>query len=182
MMTRRHFVRSALGATLFGTIIGAWLGCAGYRLGTQTLYRPDIHTVHVPVFESDSFRPYLGERLTEAVAKEIELKTPYKVVSDINADSVLTGRIVRNRKRPIAENRNDEPRNIELGFLVEVTWRDRRGDSLGQSFSTPLFPSLLSFGQAVQFIPEGGQSISVAEYDAIARLAEQIVAQMEMPW
>ena len=37
-------------------------GCACYRFGAATLYPPDIHTVYVPVFESDSFRRGLGER------------------------------------------------------------------------------------------------------------------------
>src|SRR5687768_8924245 len=70
-----------------------WLtfpGCAGYQLGQRSLYRPDIRTVHVPVVQSDSYRRYLGERLTEAVVKQIELKTPYKVVGSDSADSVLS--------------------------------------------------------------------------------------------
>jgi hypothetical protein len=46
------------------------------------------------MFESTSFRRNLGERLTEAVVKRSKTE-PYKVVSDPNADSVLTGRIVR---------------------------------------------------------------------------------------
>src|SRR6187200_1904171 len=79
---------SALGATLFGLS-----GCAPYRLGTDSLYSCKIRTVYVPVFESNSFRRGLGERLTEAVQKEIERRTPYKVVGSPNADSVLTGRI-----------------------------------------------------------------------------------------
>ena len=41
---------------------------------------PDVSTVYVPMIESGSYRRDLGERLTEAVAKQIELKTPYKVV------------------------------------------------------------------------------------------------------
>ena len=41
-------------------------GCAGYQIGNRALYRPDIRTVHVPVVQSDSYRRYLGERLTEA--------------------------------------------------------------------------------------------------------------------
>ena len=56
--------------------------------GTDSLYAADIATVYVPMIESDSYRRDLGERLTEAVVKEIELKTPYKVVSTPNADSI----------------------------------------------------------------------------------------------
>ena len=73
-------------------------GCAGYRFGAASLYPPDIQTVYVPVFESNSFRRNLGEWLTEAVCKEIELKTPYKVVGTPNADSVLTGKITSDTK------------------------------------------------------------------------------------
>ena len=31
-------------------------GCAGYRFGAASLYPPDIQTVYVPMFESNSFR------------------------------------------------------------------------------------------------------------------------------
>ena len=35
-------------------------GCAGYQVGNQSLYPSHIHTVYVPIFESNSFRPFLG--------------------------------------------------------------------------------------------------------------------------
>src|SRR5262245_65624285 len=69
-------------------------GCAGYQIGNRSLYRPDIRTVHVPVIQSESYRRNLGEKLTEAVVKEIELKTPYKVVDAESADSILSLRLV----------------------------------------------------------------------------------------
>src|SRR3954467_2368839 len=84
-------------------------GCAGYQIGNRALYRPDIRTVHVPVIQSDSYRRYLGERLTEAIVKEIELRTPYKVVGADAADSVLSVRLVSDSKRVIANNRFSEP-------------------------------------------------------------------------
>ena len=59
-------------------------GCATYRFGNGTLYAPDVRTVYVPMFQSDSYRTTpsvdVGERLTEAVCKEIEKRTPFKVV------------------------------------------------------------------------------------------------------
>ena len=65
-------------------------GCASYQVGSESLYAPDVATVYVPMIESDSYRRDLGERLTEAVIKEIELKTPYKVVGTPDADSILS--------------------------------------------------------------------------------------------
>ena len=108
------------------TLLLTLAGCSAYRVGTSSLYPPDIQTVYVPMFESDSFRRYLGERLTEAVIKEIELQTPYKVVGSPQADSVLTGRIINEAKRVIVENRFDEPRNIEYNIAVQISWVDRK--------------------------------------------------------
>jgi hypothetical protein len=88
-------------------------GCARYRVGNATLYPPDIHTVYVPIFESNSYRRSLGERLTEAVVKEIELKTPFKVVSSPDADSILTGKILADTKRVLIESARDEALDLQ---------------------------------------------------------------------
>jgi hypothetical protein len=157
-------------------------GCAGYQVGTRSLYRPDIRTVHVPMIESNSYRRYLGERLTEAVVKEIELKTPYKVVDSDAADSVLTVRLASDSKRVLAENRFDEPRDIETDFFVQVSWVDRRGDLIMSHNDIPAQPLLLNIGQSANFVPEGGQSLTTAQQEAIQRMAEQIVGQMELAW
>lgn len=157
-------------------------GCAGYYLGSPTLYRPDIATIAIPIFESDSYRRFLGERLTEAVVKQVELKTPYKVTQTFSADSTLQGRIVTESKFVINENVNDEPRDIEFQMYVEMVWRDRQGAAIVGPAAIGIPASLLEFGQAVHFVPEGGQSLSTAQMDQIEKLAEQIVSRMEVPW
>ncbi len=175
-MNRFRFTTSLLvGLILFQ-------GCASYQVGNRTLYRNDIATVSVPVFQSESLRRFLGERLTEAVIKEIELKTPYKVANGTNAHSVLTGRIIHDAKYAITENRNDELRDIELEFFAEVAWQDRSGNSLLAPQRIAIPRPLYEIGQAVHFVPEGGQSLATAQQDALERLAEQIVARMELPW
>ena len=157
-------------------------GCASYHFGNQTLYRADIYTVHVPVFESESFREFLGERLTEAVVKQIELVTPYKVSQGATADSVLYGHLLEEDKYVLTENINDEPRDIEVGMRIEVSWRGRNGEMLAgpETFRVP--NELVRFAQAVHFVPEGGQSLGTAHQEAIQKLAEQIVSRMELPW
>ena len=57
-------------------------GCAAYRFGSATMFRPGIRTVHVPIVRNDTFRLDLGVRLSEALVKEIESRTPYKVTGD----------------------------------------------------------------------------------------------------
>jgi hypothetical protein len=162
--------------------LASTLGCASYRVGHQSLYRPDIHTVHVPVFESESLRRNLGERLTEAVIKQIESRTPYKVVATPDADSVLSGRITHETKRVVAENRNDDARDVETEFRVEVQWISRRGEVLMQHAAVPVGPLNLDIAANAQFIPEAGQSLATAQQEAIEQLAREIVGQMEIWW
>src|SRR5215831_15161877 len=128
-------------------------GCAGYHVGTAGLFPQDIHTVYVPMFESESFRRDLGEQLTEAVCKEIETRGPFKVVGTPNADSVLTGRIMADTKHTLVREPNNEARNIEMGMLVQVTWADRRGNVM-RDCPVPLPPELVSLNQTAQLIPE----------------------------
>ena len=157
-------------------------GCAGYQFGNRALYRPDIRTVYVPMFESDSLRHALAERLTESVVKEIEQRTSYKVLADPAADSVLTGRILVERKHVIAENINDEARDLEVQFVVQVSWIDRRGGLMMQNVNIPLMPFDFAVTQTENFIPEAGQSIATAHQDALEEIAQQIVSQMEIAW
>lgn len=157
-------------------------GCASYRVGARSLYAPDVNTVYVPMIESESFRRDLGERLTEAVVKEIELKTPFKVVGTPNADSILSARLVSETKRVTIENQNDDPRALEIAMVAEVTWLNRRREPLRLPTSIALPPELLSIGQTSTLIPEAGQSIATAQQQAIQRLAQQIVSTMEEPW
>jgi hypothetical protein len=157
-------------------------GCAAYRFGATSLYPPDVQSVYVPVFESDSLRRNLGERLTEAVIKEIELKTPYKVVSDPNADSVLSGRILNDLKRVTVEDAYDQQRENQITILAEVSWLNRRGDLIASRGNIPIPESLLQLAGTGVAVPEFGQSIATGQQQAINRMAEQIVSLMETPW
>ena len=150
-------------------------GCQAYQLGAQSMYRYDIQTVHVAMFESDSYRRFLGQRLTEAVSRQVQQETPYQLASVGSADSFLRGKIVSETKRVRGEDRFDDPRAIEVGFLVEVTWTDRSGVPL-------MSRQVLRINRDVELVPEGGQSMTTAQQELINHLARQIVDQMEMPW
>ncbi len=176
----RGFGAIVLGPLLLGLVCS--LGCASYQVGARTLYAPDVDTVYVPMIESDSFRRDLGERLTEAVIKEIELRTPFKVVGNPDADSILSARLVSDTKRITLENQNDDPRVLEMGMVVEVTWLNRRRQPLRLPASIALPPELVTMSQVSNLVPEAGQSTVTAQQQAIGRLAQQIVSAMEEPW
>jgi Lipopolysaccharide-assembly len=167
---------------LLAVCLPVLVGCARYQVGAGSLYAPDIATVYVPMIESDSYRRDLGERLTEAVVKEIELKTPYKVVGTPDADSILSVHLLGDSRRTIVENGFDDPRLSEVAMYSEVSWLNRRRQPIAPVQTLGLPPELVRIDQTSNLIPEVGQSVAVSEQQAIERLAEQIVGTMEAPW
>lgn len=157
-------------------------GCAQYQIGADTLYPAHIRTVYVPVFRSASFRRDLGERLTEAVVKEIEAKTPFKVVSAPDADSILTGEIVSDSKHMLVVTPDGDPREDEVGVQVRVNWIDRAGGALRSDMQVPFDSGPMHINSTAKVVPEVGQSTVTGQQQAICKAAQQIVAMMEAPW
>jgi hypothetical protein len=176
-MFMRQFVKLQLSIGMLSLA-----GCAGYQVGAGSLYAPDVTTVYVPMIDSDSYRRDLGERLTEAVIKEIELKTPYKVVSTPDADSILSARLITDTRHTLIENAFDDPRVSETELRAEVTWLNRRRLPIMPMHAVPVPPDLVAISQTSPLIPESGQSVATSQQQAIERLAQQIVSTMEAPW
>ena len=183
---------------------GFLTGCAtdnnlklfGYQVGP--VHTNHIRTVRVPIFKNRTYRIGLEDDLTRAVIKEIEAKTPYKVVAGGQpADTELDGAIVNSGKNIINRNQLNEVREAETRVSVEIFWRDlRTGELLSQPKKkvaplpealdpvpvgiTPDQPLLVT--STWTFIPELGQSLNSAQLKACEKLASQIVGMMENPW
>jgi len=183
-MTRmRSFPAAALTLVTLGvTALPLLVGCAAYQFGSRSMFRPGIRTVHVPIVRNETFRHDLGVRLTEAIIREIERRTPYKVTHDPNADSVLQCSVVGEGKRVLTETANDDPRALDAVISVRAAWVDRQGQLLMQNSIIPAGDGMITFGQDARFVPEAGQSVNTANQAAIENLAERIVSQMEMRW
>ena len=162
--------------------IAVTAGCAAYRFGPSSLYVPGIRTVHVPIVRNDTFRHDLGVRLSEALVKEIERRTPYKVTGDPNADSTLTCTVINESKRVLTEKDTDDPRALDTAVSVQAMWTSRGGELLMQNSVVPSGNLTIAFSQDARFVPEAGQSIDTATQVAIENLAQRIVSQMELRW
>ncbi|MGO9108487.1 MAG: LPS assembly lipoprotein LptE [Thermoguttaceae bacterium] len=159
-------------------------GCLGlnYQFGARTLFPEGIETVYVPVFDSSSYRRELGEELTEAVVKEIERRSYYKVVSSPSADTILTGKITGETKHLLFQTLQGDPRDVEANLQVKVSWVDRRGSPIREIPAVPVPNAAVDISAASDFVGEVGQSVATSHQRAIQRLAEQIVSLMEKPW
>jgi hypothetical protein len=159
---------------------------------TRPNYDTGIHTVRVTIFKNDTFWRGLEFDLGQSLVREIESKTPYKVVGlGCTADTELSGRIISFQKILLNINQLNEVREGQTILRAEVTWTDlRTGEALSAPKPKELPPGVppppkpppqivMSTGD---YIPEVGQSIATAQQQNVNRLAAQIVRMMEKPW
>jgi hypothetical protein len=174
------------------------LSILGYS--TKPNYDCTIHTVRIPIFKNnlmgDSVTRGLEFQLTQAVVRQIELKTPYKVVGPNEpADTELTGTITSYAKVLLNRNQLNEVREAENDLVVAIEWRDlRTGELLSKphrigppppppppGFPPPKDPPTLVFAKG-DFIPELGQTTTTSRQQAVNNMAVNIVSMMESPW
>ncbi|MGE3806376.1 MAG: LPS assembly lipoprotein LptE [Gemmataceae bacterium] len=161
LMSRRRLLQTAVAALLAGLPACQSLGdftVLGYS--ARPMYDCNIHTVFVPIFENRTFYKGLEFDLTRAVVREIEAKTPYKVVHcRDNADTELVGSILVVTKNLLNINPNNEIRQGEMTMQCNILWRDLR---TGEILSMPkqrndlITPSMPGPGTGLDQQPEGG--------------------------
>jgi len=153
-------------------------GC-GYMVGDSRA--PEFRTVHVPAFTSESFRRGYELQLTEAVQKQVQMRG-YRLAKPPAAQTRLVGHIVSVDKRPVNQNKYDDPRELELAMAIKVRWEDARTGQLLSSTVVPVDPLGAHAVTQTTFAPETGQSLATATQDSVDSLARQIVGMMEIPW
>lgn len=160
----------ALSLVLVWTVLS---GCYQHK----PLYRTEHQTVAVPIFENQTFYRNVEFDLTEALIKEIETRTPYKVVDRSRADTLLTGTITMIEQRLI--NRRSDigvVQQLEVQMYVNFDWKDlgtgkpiidRKGfESVGTYFPTT----------PMRETPDLGL------HQAASRMARDIVDAMRSDW
>lgn len=159
------------------------LGLVGCGYAVRPLgysFRPpayDIETVYVPIFTSKSFRREINMRMTEAVIKKIEQRTPYKVVgTPEGADTILKGSVFLADKGVMVESPFNFPRQLMGSIACVVSWEDMRQVEK----PTPVVPAMTF--EMGQWYPEIGETADLGFQKTIDRLAEDIVDMMERPW
>jgi len=143
---------------------------------SQSLHRSDVRTVFVQMFENETFRRNIEYDLTHALAAQIELSTPFKVVSDRRrADTILYGSITGVSEGVLAEQRElDRPIANQIVLVSEVSWKDLRSGEFildGRKVKT--------IGQYYPLLGGGRES---ATRQAANEMAVRIVELMEKPW
>ncbi len=151
------------------------LSACGYR--HAELYPAGYTTVAVPVFGNQTFERGVAYDLTEAVIKEIEQRTPYKVADAARADTLLRGTVTAVRRRQLSRTPiGGLPQEVEIEVTIDFDWQDqRRGETLVSE------RGFTAIGRYVPTQPVG-EDFTRGQQAAADRVAQDVVASLRSPW
>ena len=136
-----------------------------------------MQTVAVPIFENRSFERELEFELTEALIKEIELRTPYKVTRGGRADTMLSGSILSVERRTLTRSTaTGLDAESQVQMIVSFEWKDLRTGEILRSRK-----SVQAEGRHVVTRPVG-EPVEVARHEAVARISRRLVSLMRDDW
>ena len=155
-------------------------GCAsdpsrGYAFAEP--YDASVRTVGVPMFANQTFARGTELTLTDAIIKQIQQQTPWRVVSPERADTVIEG-VITNAELGVLSNDPDTGLTQEQTYRLTIrfSWRDNRTGETRVARE--------NFTATGVFAPArgAGERIEVGQRDAIDELARDIVATMRSAW
>lgn len=153
------------------------LANSGCGYSHQELFPTDVRTVSVPIFDNQSFYQDVEFDLTEALVKEIELRTPYKVTGADRADTILQGEIVSvSQGRLSRQEIGGVPQEMEYRITTNFEWKDlRTGKMLRQRQGFQSVGRYISTGPIFE-------PLTIGQHEAIQKAAQQIVSIMAADW
>ncbi len=155
-------------------LLGGCGASTGYS--NASLFPDDIRTVYLQMFDNRSFRRGIEFSLSDALAKRVEVDTPYKIVSSRDrADSVMSGQIVAAGESILTIER-DIGRALEKEVVVTavVNWKNLKDGRLMINSRTVTATASYSDFQ--------GQDFTYASSVAANKLAWSIVELMKNQW
>lgn len=156
-------------------------GCAGdgtvAGYSSKSIYDKSIHTIALPIFKNHTFYREYEFQLSEALVKDIEARTPYKVTRDTRADTQMTGTILSVDQRLLSRTLDSGvTQEAEVVVTVSFEWKDLRTGKIIRKRSR--------IQGAGQYVPTRGVSepVEVGGHAAIAQLSREIVSVMAGDW
>ena len=159
--------------SIFAILLTAGGCLKGYS--NESLYRDDVSTVYVEMFDTSSYRRGVEVDFADALCKRIELETPYKIVSDKNrADSIISGNIAITNSTLTLERQTGRALENEMQVTADFSWKNlQTGEFIMENEST---------AAAVAYSNFMNQSENYSTVQAANQLAKKVVELMQNDW
>jgi hypothetical protein len=162
------------GGIVLAVSAGGCTGVGGYS--NETLFPDDVGSVRLEMFDNRSFRRGVEFSLSDALAKRIEVETPYKIVSSRDrTDSVISGQVVAVSEAMLTIERDvARPLEKEVAVTAVVNWKNLNTGRIMINNETVTASASYSEFQS--------QDFTYASNLAVNKLARKIVELMENKW
>lgn len=160
-------------------VLTASLSGCGYTVGFRA---PEgVTSVAVPVFDNRTSPAGGGSRreleleLTRAVVREVQRRTPLRLVDEDRADVIIRGALTRVRESVAVEGPDDEPLRSSARFEARVVVVRADGTLLREA----------TLVEVAEYLPGPGrlgtapEALEAPAAEAFERLAERIVMLLE---
>ena len=144
---------------------------------TASVWSTDVRTVSVSMFENSTFNRDFAFEFMDALIKEIEARTPYKVTARGRADTIVTGRIRSIDHTELSKSSlTGLSEEVTVSVTIDLKWTDVR--------TGELLLELGSFTADSLFVPSNPtrEPIELGKFGAAQKLARDVVSEMRADW
>ena len=144
---------------------------------TASLYNQQFRSVCVPIFENQTMSRNVEFMLTDAIIKQVQARTPYAILDDTHADTMLTGTITRIALRSISQSRTTGLDNeVLITATIDFEWLNLQTGKriLGRK----------NFSTSALFIPSqpSSEPLEMGQFALVQQLSSDIVDQLQAAW
>jgi len=158
----------------------ATVGCSsnpttGYS--NSSLFSQQYRSIAVPIFENETMTRNMEFMLADALVKQIQSRTPYRVLDDTRADTLLRGTITNIKLQTITRSKTTGLDNeVMINVTVNFEWLNLSTGKriLGRD----------NFTTSALFVPSrpSSEPLEMGQFAAIQQLSTDIVDQLQAAW
>lgn len=148
---------------------------SGYSF--EGVHDANLGPIAVPVWDNTTFTHGLEVPLTDAIVKEIQRASPWKVVGRDRARSVLTGTITSVELRRLSTaNISGIVEDVAVEVTVDYEWR--------QAGTGKVLMAKRGVRSVSEFVPSKGvgERVEVGQQQALQAAARDVVASLRSGW
>ena len=144
---------------------------------SSSLYPKQYQSIAIPIFQNSTMTRDVEFMLTDAIIKEIQVRSPYRVVDKHVAETILTGTITSMKLSTLSRSRTTGLDNeVLFKVVIDFEWYDQVNGNriVGRK----------NFASSAVFIPSrpSSEPLEIGQFAVVQQLASDIIDQMQASW
>ncbi len=143
----------------------------------NSLYPKQYQSIAIPMFQNSTMTRDVELMLTDAIIKEIQVRSPYRVVDSHVAETILTGTITSMKLSTVSRSQTTGLDNeVLVKAVLDFEWYDQINGNriVGRK----------NFASSAVFIPSrpSSEPLEIGQFAVVQQLASDIVDQLQASW